>query len=943
MGWLDRVQGAHTVTTRGKELLQSKPGSKNERELMFDAFRSSPIGAALRPNFANANKAMIEAALLRHPEVSLAPSTIEKRAAALLKWRNFLVEPETRQQAQLQIPGIIVSQASNLPDSSVGEAEAGVALANQAAPTAERPTKIKKRKRRRGQAKRKERDADHLNAEEQGGDSVDFPEHWIYQILENEISDGRFELFANDVVTVLEGRPILPTSRSWDLGRDGRTASPGHGVYVLSSLRKDFSDKAREDAERLRETTSRIRRVYFYSSQRITDYATERIRGDLQGIFGLDVDVDAYGSTQLVGLVQEGKVRSVFEKHYSSEIAALKFLCRPVEDDSPHIQGLQLALATFTSGDVGSLREALYQNLIIQLLANGPLSSREMLDAADRMFGMRCLTKFSVEHHCKALTEVGCIESVGPRFRLTGIGESRLDALRAAQRGEELRGGQVVRHTVETSLGMTLTNDHWGRIWSSLQTGLANAFYSRGKEIVALVSALAEGQEVEGMREGFADLLDRTIVQVVSRTCQSIQRKQFIRALRDAFLPGDPSGAFEFLADLASKFVALCTLGFPQEVQAVLERTFSQFRFVFDTDVLIAWFCQHEPGHDAAKAVYEIAMRLKRPIFIPGRVAEETARHATKAYPVHRDQVQGRRGELRWFEVQELQSAFAREFEYLRLEGHVHKRQWPKYIQRYAGALNLGRDGLVPDIPRMRRLLSAEHFVLISHDSPETRDLRSRLAAQLGEHRLRRFETSFDYFRDRKIEEEKAKVDADLLIAVANAICKSEQTGLGERFLLISSANVMKRLPRESVALLGTAPEVITLPEAAVLVSLLPGPPLSLRALRSMLFEGEFHEAVSPLQNRVLTVLRSSDSVEIPGASRGILLEEFKDQLLRSARASGRDVQTVQREIEDDPLEFARYAAAAVDALGLQNAVDREEVLATLQELKERREPASQE
>ena len=61
---------------------------------------------------------------------------------------------------------------------------------------------------------------------------------WVTQVLELEQSDVRFEAFANELVSALEGQPVVSTSRSWDLGRDGRGYGSRRGVYVMTDTRQ---------------------------------------------------------------------------------------------------------------------------------------------------------------------------------------------------------------------------------------------------------------------------------------------------------------------------------------------------------------------------------------------------------------------------------------------------------------------------------------------------------------------------------------------------------------------------------------------------------------------------------------------------------------------------------------------------------------------------------
>ena len=86
----------------------------------------------------------------------------------------------------------------------------------------------------------------------------------------HEHDDVRFEAFANEVVSVLEGKPIVGTSRSWDSARAGRGLGARQGTFVLTTLRID-TDKPRTDASRLKATAWKIRHVY-YVAPRLESY-----------------------------------------------------------------------------------------------------------------------------------------------------------------------------------------------------------------------------------------------------------------------------------------------------------------------------------------------------------------------------------------------------------------------------------------------------------------------------------------------------------------------------------------------------------------------------------------------------------------------------------------------------------------------------------------------
>jgi hypothetical protein len=268
----------------------------------------------------------------------------------------------------------------------------------------------------------------------------------------------------------------------------------------------------------------------------------------------------------------------------------------------------------------------------------------------------------------------------------------------------------------------------------------------------------------------------------------------------------------------------------------------------------------------------------------------------------------------------------------MRCEGDIQPSQWKRYIEQYTGPLRIEKGKLVPDVAKMRALLNTDGFLVLSPVADAERARIQRLGTQIREEKGRK-QTKRDYTRSAAVEEDKARIDAELLVSVSAAMRSSQDAGKPDRFVLVSSATSLRKLPDASRALLGLVPEVLTLSEAAVLCSLLPNRVVSLKALRVLLFEGDFHASLAPLFQTVRLVLRNSSSVQMPGATRGLVVEAFREQLLEAARRSGKPVQEIKRSVRRDPTLFAQYAAAAADALALQDPLDRQEVMERVREL----------
>ena len=487
----------------------------------------------------------------------------------------------------------------------------------------------------------------------------------------------------------------------------------------------------------------------------------------------------------------------------------------------------------------------------------------------------------------------------------------------------------VVRNAVEDSLQRKLPEQQWSAIWTALQNKLAYAFYIRGKRVLDVISALLKGDDTSAVpRAALSSLVEEVLKDIIDEYVAKPHASNVLRAFQDVFLPGDRHGAFEWLASVAGRFAATCTLGLPSEVASTLTKTLKRIRCFYDTDVVVSYLCAHEPGHAAAHAFMEVSKRLETPITVTEAVAEETARHAMKAYTDYRVRVGSITGPLEWYEIADLESAFTREFAHLRLKGKVKAREWPNFIRRYAGDETKSRNRRQPpNTKKMRRVLSSESFSIRTlKDNGEAQ--KQSIETSLYEYAMRRQVNA-----NAEIVREKARIDAEMLVTVVQAVAEAEEKGTGERYILVTSASRLRNLPREVREALGEPPEIISLAEAGTIASLLPEHPVSLRALHAILFEVHFARTIGRLESLLLRIVRESSSAVLPGSTRGILCEEFGSAIIREAKRTGETANEVRERIHRNPVELAKIAAAAVDALALTHPLEREEVLRKIESL----------
>src|SRR5215211_4738940 len=113
----------------------------------------------------------------------------------------------------------------------------------------------------------------------------------------------RFENFCNELVSKIEGgAAVVSTSQSWDLGVDGRSVVKHMPFLVCSSLNDHVDRKAKADLKRLGATASRINRVYFCSSQPLSEKRCGEIEAELSEIVPAAESATVLGCAHLAQL-----------------------------------------------------------------------------------------------------------------------------------------------------------------------------------------------------------------------------------------------------------------------------------------------------------------------------------------------------------------------------------------------------------------------------------------------------------------------------------------------------------------------------------------------------------------------------------------------------------------------------------------------------------------
>ena len=196
------------------------------------------------------------------------------------------------------------------------------------------------------------------------------PEGTIQRILEDEKSVIRFEQFCCDLLTDVDGTDYLGTSRSWDLGRDGRTLPlnpKGDCGYICCTTGRVLDDKARLDLTRMI-AHSRPVVIYFCTTQSVSEHSLHQIENEMRRIAPEVQRLAAIGAHQLILLIQRHQVS--FQRRYAAELLEhADFLAQTSSGaEGDEVIGLQVALATQLDDNAQSLRLQLIRRLILRSL-----------------------------------------------------------------------------------------------------------------------------------------------------------------------------------------------------------------------------------------------------------------------------------------------------------------------------------------------------------------------------------------------------------------------------------------------------------------------------------------------------------------------------------------------------------------------------------------------
>jgi hypothetical protein len=434
-------------------------------------------------------------------------------------------------------------------------------------------------------------------------------------LFTHEMSPFRFERVCIDLYREAESIELVPTSVTWDLGRDARPISVRRSSAALQpilcvSLAGDLDRKVEADIKRLAQTT-KTEAIVYCTTQPLSEQACDGLEAKIRHLYPEATTVRIISQTQLVALAD--RYPDVIQKYYAAELANLQqALTAGAEPDAqPDQIGLRLALLMQTGDDARTLRSELTKRLLLEALsATGPMSPGELaVKVSARLHLPRSLSAEYVGQVLQEPCQSDLVRRRGSHYELTQAGQSFLADIPAEAGARLLEGRQAIHGAIKELSGHSLTNDQYERLWEVLQDGLSSLFYQHGASIVRMVSRVIAGGGADSPPINTGDILESLADKVVPLFTSQDQAEDVRLAIIDMF--SEPKHeAFQWLRQICSVYVMMCSLGFESLSSQQVRKVLQDLWLVPDSDVIISLLCAGEPNHEEIKRIVDAWRRL---------------------------------------------------------------------------------------------------------------------------------------------------------------------------------------------------------------------------------------------------------------------------------------------------------------------------------------------
>jgi len=194
----------------------------------------------------------------------------------------------------------------------------------------------------------------------------------------------------------------------------------------------------------------------------------------------------------------------------------------------------------------------------------------------------------------------------------------------------------------------------------------------------------------------------------------------------------------------------------------------------------------------------------------------------------------------------------------------------------------------------------------------------------IGKRIAQDYKTSVDDLDFKQLD--KCRRDGILLAGVLAARQAGRRTGLRETVLILSSSKLLKAPDIEFRETLGKPDAVVSPAALSCLLTLVPGVPMGLTALRGLLFDDSIASRWTPIQRYAYNLIQSSGEFHLPWSQRITLQRELSQRILKDAKSSGESTSALREKIlkNEDTEYSASVVASALDKMAVPTETEKQ-------------------
>jgi hypothetical protein len=714
---------------------------------------------------------------------------------------------------------------------------------------------------------------------------VEFTPNMSRAILRDDDDFSRFEKFCCELFTYIDGVRYVPTSRSHDLGRDGKSDAldPERLRYFLcaSTKEKDPRGKALKDLREVLRHTTPIH-VRFCFTQEVREDVAEDIVRQAEAMAS-DVRFTVTGLTQFV--TYAGQNKRVFLQFYAHEIRDLRdCLMSDPNKGAEQAPSLRLALATALSGDLKSVREQVARNLVLHALSEkAELTLEEVAALVSLQLGLvRPVATSCLLLPVEKLIDEGAIERRDRHLRVSPIGVAEHDSSDAASTSSLLNGRKAIRDALTALVGKNLSNKDFSKIWDLIRNELAHMFLHYGMNIVREVAKIAGDATVDPRQTGLdqhirqlAGRIARVDLESVPDRSKAETAEELSRAIYHVFGSRN-SVCFDWLGDLCVVYLAMCSLGLEPSIQDRVCERVKSWDVLLDTHIILSCVAGADEHHEYVTQSLRGWTTLGGHLFGPSPVLEEALHHVSMAkrdfQGWHDSFLAGKKFDEQCDPISRLG-----ENPNIILKSFVQQNLSDPNPRRFAAFISnfIGRRG--DDLPLRRWLKSkfnVQELADADLDEAEIEKIRSQMKPSWG---VRGY-----YYADLFDASASSRCDCDARLVCLLLKLRDQQLAQGRNAVLVSKSTSLQTAVESILAKSNDVrPAVVSLHALTFALALIPRSQMSIASLRETLFGDAFVRRLPSIKNLRQTAFRAVSDDETDLMDEPRLTDSVDDALSR--------------------------------------------------------------